>query len=208
MSSAITACFLSGLASVIFELLLKNYSASLWVRNIQLSTVSLGIALVGAIAYDGHAIRHDGFFQGYNLIVVITILMQACGGILVAVVVKYADNILKGFATSLSVILSTAASVFIFGFVITTDFILGSVLVVLATYMYSLPDTITTPTMVLGGVAQAKSLDADEDIALDYLGGSESSTMNDSEDESQDGSHNKTSPQYCDEERLLLKGNT
>lgn len=35
---------------------------------------------------------------------------QALGGLVVAVVIKYADNILKGFATSLSIIISALIS--------------------------------------------------------------------------------------------------
>lgn len=37
---------------------------------------------------------------------------QALGGLVIAAVIKYADNILKGFATSLSIILSTLISYF------------------------------------------------------------------------------------------------
>lgn len=37
---------------------------------------------------------------------------QALGGLVIAAVIKYADNILKGFATSLSIILSTFISYF------------------------------------------------------------------------------------------------
>jgi hypothetical protein len=55
-------------------------------------------------------------------------------------VIKYADNILKGFATSLSIILSTVASVFLFDFMPTIYFLLGSILVFSATYLYSMPD--------------------------------------------------------------------
>ena len=47
-------------------------------------------------------------------------LLQAGGGLLVAMVVKYADNILKGFATSLSIIISCCASYFLFGFVVSS----------------------------------------------------------------------------------------
>lgn len=36
--------------------------------------------------------------------------LQALGGLVIAAVIKYADNILKGFATSLSIILSTLIS--------------------------------------------------------------------------------------------------
>ena len=36
-----------------------------------------------------------GFFYGYDLFVVYLVALNATGGLLVAVVVKYADNILK-----------------------------------------------------------------------------------------------------------------
>lgn len=39
--------------------------------------------------------------------------LQALGGLVIAVVIKYADNILKGFATSLSIILSALFSYFL-----------------------------------------------------------------------------------------------
>ena len=38
---------------------------------------------------------------------------QALGGLVIAAVIKYADNILKGFATSLSIILSSIVSYFL-----------------------------------------------------------------------------------------------
>lgn len=41
------------------------------------------------------------------------LLLQALGGLVIAAVIKYADNILKGFATSLSIILSTLISYFL-----------------------------------------------------------------------------------------------
>ena len=89
------ACLLSGLAGVYFEKILKGTSASIWLRNIQLGFASMAIAVVGAVAWDGPVIRADGFFHGYNLVVVSTILIQAMGGLVVAMVIKHADNILK-----------------------------------------------------------------------------------------------------------------
>ncbi|RMZ88928.1 hypothetical protein DV736_g3837, partial [Chaetothyriales sp. CBS 134916] len=136
------ACLCSGLAGVYFEKVLKTgNTTSIWVRNIQLSVGCLAIAVVGTLMLDGPAIVQKGFFQGYNTITVFTICIQAAGGLIVAMVINYADNILKGFATSLSIILSTVASVFIFNFVITINFLIGSVLVFFATYLYSMPDT-------------------------------------------------------------------
>ena len=39
--------------------------------------------------------------------------LQAFGGLIIAAVIKYADNIIKGFATSLSIILSSVVSYFV-----------------------------------------------------------------------------------------------
>lgn len=40
---------------------------------------------------------------------------QAFGGLVVAAVVKYADNILKGFATSVSIVVSSLVSFYFLG---------------------------------------------------------------------------------------------
>lgn len=86
---------------------------------------------------EGNAtMREKGFLHGYNCVVWVVILLQASGGLLVAMVVKYADNILKGFATSLSIIISCCVSYFLFGFVTNTRFVIGAVLVLSAVYLY------------------------------------------------------------------------
>ncbi|KAF2426589.1 nucleotide-sugar transporter [Tothia fuscella] len=136
------ACAISGLAGVYFEKVLKDSTqVTLWVRNVQLSFYSLFPALfLGVIIKDGAAISHDGFFTGYNWVVWTAITFQAVGGLLVALVVNYADNIAKNFATSISIIISFVVSVWIFDFSITINFLLGMVIVLYATYLYSSPD--------------------------------------------------------------------
>jgi UDP-sugar transporter A1/2/3 len=54
-------------------------------------------------------------------------------------VIKYADNILKGFATSLSIVLSSILAVFLFDYSITLMFTFGASLVIGAVYLYSIP---------------------------------------------------------------------
>ncbi|RIB11069.1 nucleotide-sugar transporter-domain-containing protein [Gigaspora rosea] len=132
------ACVISGLAGVYFEKVLKGSQPSLWIRNLQLSFFSLFPALILGVWWkDGSDVWEKGFFHGYNLIVLSAIACQAIGGIIVALVVKYADNILKGFATSISIILSFIASVYLFNFPVTGTFLIGSTLVLIATYMYN-----------------------------------------------------------------------
>lgn len=119
--SVVIACAISGLAGVYFEKVLKDSTqVTLWVRNIQLSFYSLFPALLlGVIFKDGAEITKEGFFSGYNWVVWTAITFQAVGGLLVALVVNYADNIAKNFATSISIIISFVVSVWLFGFKIT-----------------------------------------------------------------------------------------
>ncbi|TPX33034.1 hypothetical protein SmJEL517_g03979 [Synchytrium microbalum] len=135
------ACVLSGVAGVWFEKVLKGSKPSLWLRNVQLAFFSVipGF-IVGVMWMDGAAVRENGFFYGYNAWTWAAILCQATGGLIVAVVVKYADNILKGFATSLSIVLSCLASVILFDFVVTLTFMVGAGLVIYATYLYGLDE--------------------------------------------------------------------
>jgi len=113
------ACCSSGLAGVYFEMVLKHSKASLWVRNIQLSVFGVLLGLLPVFNEAGQIFAPGkGFFFGYSSVVWLVVLLQAGGGLLVAMVVKYADNILKGFATSLSIIISCVASFFLFNFVV------------------------------------------------------------------------------------------
>ena len=132
------ACCLSGFAGVYFEKILKNSaSVSLWIRNIQLSVVAIPIGLVQVFLLEYEHISTNGLFHGFTPLTWFCILLQVQGGLLVAVVVKFANNILKGFATSMAIVISTIASMFLFDFNLTPTFIFGSALVISSVMMYN-----------------------------------------------------------------------
>ncbi|GMT12683.1 hypothetical protein PFISCL1PPCAC_3980, partial [Pristionchus fissidentatus] len=93
--AVIAACLTSGFAGVFLEKILKQGSIGLWMRNLQLAFFSIFGALFMCWAYDGEAIGHGGLLQGYNGSVWTVVMLQAYGGLVIALVVKYADNILK-----------------------------------------------------------------------------------------------------------------
>lgn len=134
--AVLAACCSSGLAGVYFELVLKGSKTSLWVRNVQLSLIGLLFGLV-PVMKDQERVAAMGFFHGYNTVVWVVVLLQALGGLLVALVVKYADNILKGFATSISIIISCVCSYFLFNTVVNTRFVVGALCVLYAVFLYS-----------------------------------------------------------------------
>lgn len=114
-------------------------SNQIWIRNIQMSFFSVLLGLVFVVMLqDGATIVERGFFVNYTPLTWTVIAIQALGGLIVALVVKYADNILKGFATSISIILSSIVSVWLFNFTFSGSFLLGAALVIYATYLYGL----------------------------------------------------------------------
>ncbi|KYK61128.1 putative UDP-galactose transporter [Drechmeria coniospora] len=143
VTAAVVSAVVSGLAAVYFERILKDSptQASLWIRNIQLSFYSLIAALFGGVIWqDGSGIRQHGFFEGYNWIVWAAVLSQAAGGLISSLVIRDADSIAKNFATSISIVLSFVVSVLVFELKVTLPFLIGTSLVLFATYLYSVPE--------------------------------------------------------------------
>lgn len=129
---------ISGFAGVFFEKVLKTTVASVWVRNIQLALIGIVISGIACVARDGGAIAEKGFFFGYDWTVYSTICLSALGGLVVAVVVKFADNVVKGFATAIALVISSFVSIAILR---DSDFslmyLVGASIVLGSSFMYS-----------------------------------------------------------------------
>eukprot|EP00927_Polykrikos_kofoidii_P086345 TRINITY_DN9642_c0_g1_i2.p1 TRINITY_DN9642_c0_g1~~TRINITY_DN9642_c0_g1_i2.p1 ORF type:complete len:374 (-),score=79.75 TRINITY_DN9642_c0_g1_i2:147-1268(-) len=143
------ACMTSGFSSVYFELMLKSPSFAhsgvdqalaqefaMWVSNFQLAMFALIVAVFGAYINDGERILEAGFFRGYGPTTMVMITLEAFGGIIVAFVIKYTDNILKNFAAAISIVSSTAVSSLAMDFRITPGFVFGTCQVLGAIVLY------------------------------------------------------------------------
>ncbi|KRX26475.1 UDP-N-acetylglucosamine transporter [Trichinella nelsoni] len=113
LSAVIIACFTSGFSGVYLELILKTTNTSLWMRNFQLALFSVFSGFGAVFVNDLSAVVENGFFQGYNIFTWLVILLQAFGGLVIGMVVKYMDNIVKVFASSISIVLSGLLSYFL-----------------------------------------------------------------------------------------------
>jgi UDP-sugar transporter A1/2/3 len=113
-------------------MVLKGTKSSIFLRNIQLSFFGILFGqLFGLFTWETFNL------DNYDMWAWITIFNQAFSGLIVAMVVKYADNILKGFATSLSILISSVASTFLFDFKITKLFMIGASLVLIGICFFS-----------------------------------------------------------------------
>ena len=110
---------------------------ALWLRNLQLSLFALPLAAAAAVVQDGRHIARVGAFTGFDQIVWSVVLINGVGGLLVAATMKYADNIVKCFATALAIIFGTFLSVPIFGFELSRAFLVGAGLTVFASTLYA-----------------------------------------------------------------------
>jgi UDP-sugar transporter A1/2/3 len=149
LAAVTTACFSSAFAGVYFEKVLKKPTkdgaqgskapVSLWMRNIQMAFFSVCIALINMGGNFGvsDVDAAKPFLHGFTGWVWALALLQAGGGLLVAAVIKYADNVLKGLATGVSVVTSTAVSSVAFGTALTTQFVVGAAIILSSVFFFS-----------------------------------------------------------------------
>jgi hypothetical protein len=78
----------------------------------------------------------NGIFHGFTFVLWLVILMKAFYGQVVGLVFKYADNILKVYASSMSVIVSAVLCWMFLGIPLTGSSIVAGVLVIIATMLY------------------------------------------------------------------------
>jgi UDP-sugar transporter A1/2/3 len=95
------ACFSSALAGVYFEKVIKTGKTgskkpvSVWMRNIQLAFFTIVTASMKEIVSGAKPVgdANEPYFHGFTYWVWILVGLQAGGGLLVAAVIKYADNV-------------------------------------------------------------------------------------------------------------------
>ncbi|KAM0751822.1 hypothetical protein T439DRAFT_342743 [Meredithblackwellia eburnea MCA 4105] len=145
----------------------ENKPASLWVRNIQLSLFSAAIGIVVVMVqanpththwagpqgfsldlndplehwYDPVVRSAQGFFVGFHPMAWLVIFLQTVGGLLIALAIKNADNVAKGFALSVSIVFTFLLSVILFDFQLTLPSVLGGLAVIGSTLMFEMDDT-------------------------------------------------------------------
>merc|ERR1711865_593162 len=143
VTCTLIATLSSGLAGVYFEYVIKGGDGvaklSVWERNFQLAGFSVLIGLGGLLVHptDYAVVSTKGFFHGYTSLTFFNVFIQSCGGIIIAFVIKHADNILKNFATAFSLVFSCLFSFLLFNMSVSGLFMLGVVMVLFATSLYS-----------------------------------------------------------------------
>jgi len=171
IGATVVACLCSSFASVYLEKILTESKPSIWVRNAQLCIFTIPIAFAGTFMVEDKYLKEDGsMLHGFTWLVWMAIFTNAAGGMIVAVVMKFAGNILRNFAQACAIIVGGFGSWLFFDFKITTRFVSGVSLVIGSIFIYGssleqLTEWKTTAAKALGlskGYEAVPSSDAAE----------------------------------------------
>nr|KJB41476.1 hypothetical protein B456_007G106100 [Gossypium raimondii] len=149
MLGVLSAC-LSALAGVYTEFLMKQNNDSLYWQNVQLYTFGAILNMARLVVDDFRAGYEKGpwwqrLFNGYSVTTWMVVLNLGSTGLLVSWLMKYADNIVKVYSTSMAMLLTMVLSVFLFSFKPTLQLFLGIIICMMSLHMYFAP-----PSMLVG----------------------------------------------------------
>jgi len=153
VAAVLSSSLLSGFANIYFEKVLKEAAPppgastsapppppppSLWMRNVQLGLFSIPQAALLLLA-DRSAIVARGPLQGFSPLVWAVVASTAFGGLLVAAVVKHADNIVKMYAAACAIVLTCAVTSIVTASPPSALFLSGMALVLGSLLLYNQP---------------------------------------------------------------------
>lgn len=122
----------------------SSTNVDLWTRNLQLSLFSLLPALL-PVLFKIHTLRSSLSSVSWTTTLEpltinawgwFVVILQVTGGLLTALVMRYADNVLKGFAVALSLLLTGLLSGPTLGYPMTQRIWLGGGFIMIAVWMY------------------------------------------------------------------------
>jgi UDP-sugar transporter A1/2/3 len=155
IAAVLTSSMLSGFANIYFEKVLKQAECefdesceldgartapmSIWLRNVQLGVFAIPQAAVFlALTPSARAtVATHGLLVGFTPLVWLSTVVVAMGGLLIASVVKHADNVLKTYATSLSILITFAVTTATTGVTPSPLFLQGMALVIGSMCLYN-----------------------------------------------------------------------
>lgn len=152
VAAVLASSVLSGFANVYFEKVLKEADlsceidetcapASLWMRNVQqgIFAIPQAAALLLLSAPARATVRTHGLLAGFTPLVWLVTVLTAGGGLLVAGVVKHADNVLKTYATAVAILATCAFTAVSTGVLPSVGFMQGLLLVIGSMFLYNSP---------------------------------------------------------------------
>ena len=145
ISAVLMLCVLSGFAGVYQEKIVKkNMTYPIHYLNLQLCMYSIITNLFSILIQDGSSsLLERGLLYGFTWRVWTIVFVQASGGILVSLVIKYTSNLAKSYCVSASVFLTGLFSYLFLDFELSLNFLFGAILATCSVILYNEPSSWT-----------------------------------------------------------------
>ncbi|KAG2760104.1 hypothetical protein JG687_00011747 [Phytophthora cactorum] len=140
LSLALVGVTLSSCASVFAEWTLKRQSDCpfLW-QSVQMYGFGVLFNALGLVLVDGKVLLSEGLFHGYSGWTVVVLVVNSIGGIFMACILKYLDNIACVYSHSMAMMFTTLLSMIFFAFSPSLEFACGLGILVISMYLYHHP---------------------------------------------------------------------
>lgn len=143
--ASIAMSTLSGFAGIYFEKVIKSRQPvagepvlGIWERNFQLAFWSIAFGFLNLLTRESEHLWTKGFWYDMdNLVAWSVVCIAGAGGLLVAVVVKHLNTIIKGFATTGSIVLASIIGYMFMGDELDLVFVVGASVVIMAVFNYN-----------------------------------------------------------------------
>lgn len=179
MLGILSAC-LSAVAGVYTEFIMKKNDDNLYWQNIQLYAWGSMFNAAALTLQDFKSGFREGIwifslFKGFTAATYLLVLNFGCAGLFISWIMKFGDNIVKVYATSSAMLLTTLISAWLFELQPTLQLLLGIVVAAISLQLYFLPpeNVARSPSQRVGLTSRgsSKSLDmrhlekADKELA-------------------------------------------
>ncbi|TKY88443.1 hypothetical protein EX895_002795 [Sporisorium graminicola] len=136
ISCVLLACICGSFAGVYIETKLKSsMSVSLSVRNAQLASFAL-LTVGAAVVLEAFSKQQWAPLENFSTLAWSTVLLRGASGYVVSATLRYADTIMKGFATSLAICTTIAFESILSSHAPSLYQLVGCALVLFSTYSY------------------------------------------------------------------------
>ena len=135
----ILSAFLSAFAGIYTEFLLKKNNDNLYWQNVQLYGFGALFNMLRLMYDFGPLSFLSELTRGFNYVVWLIIANFAFAGLMISWIQKYADSILKVYATSSAMFITAVISIALFGLEPSLQLFLGIITATISLLLYYLP---------------------------------------------------------------------
>lgn len=129
----IVAAGTAAMSSQAFEDILKSEKETTWTRQMQMSALGLIAAFFSCI-FEYEKIQAS---NGISNILMVLVFIKCIGDIIIPFVLKYSDNVTKGFADTLSMLMALPLSQILYHWHPHIGFYIGTIIILFSTYIFN-----------------------------------------------------------------------